>query len=55
MGSAMIRASTLKKNGSKPSDPDVFLGSSLRSFFSTSDCREKLCRAAGKKREEHQG
>ena len=26
MGLAMIGAATLKKKGSKPSDPDVFLG-----------------------------
>ena len=43
----MIGAATLKKKGSKPSEPDVLLGSSLRSTFSTSDsvtaCREKLC------------
>ena len=49
----MIGAATLKKKGSKPSDPDVFLGSSLRSSFCTSDsvtaCREKLCSGAGVK------
>ena len=51
IGLVMIGAATLKKKGSKPSDPDVFLGSSLRSSFSTSDsvtaCREKLCSGEG--------
>jgi hypothetical protein len=37
IGLAIIEAATLKKKGSKPSDPDVFGGSSLRSSFSTSD------------------
>ena len=63
IGLVMIGAATLKKKGSKPSDPDVFLWSSLRSPFSTSDsvtaCREKLYRGAGgkekKKSEEHRG
>jgi hypothetical protein len=49
----MTGAATLKKKGSKPSDPDCFLGSSLRISFSTSDsvtaCREKLCSGAGEK------
>ena len=40
MGLVMIRAETLKKKGSKPSDTEVFLGSNFRSSFSTSD---KLC------------
>ena len=48
---AMIGAATLKKKGSKPADPGVFLGS--RSSFSTSEsvtvCREKLCSGAGEK------
>ena len=43
----------LKKKGLKPSDPDVFLGSSLRSSFSTLDSvtayMEKLCSGAGEK------
>ena len=43
-GVAMMGAATLKKKGSKPSDPEVFWGSSLRSSFSASDsvtaCRE---------------
>ena len=50
---------TLKKKGSQPSDPDVFLGSSLRRSFSTSDsvtaCREKLCSGAGEKEGEASG
>ena len=49
----MIGTATLKKKGSKPSDPDVFFCLSLRSSFSTSDsvtaCREKLCIRAGEK------
>ena len=53
IGLAMIGAATLKKKGSKPSDPDVFLWSSLRSCFSISDsvtaCREKLCSGDTKK------
>ena len=53
IGLAMIGEVTLKKKGSKPSDPDGFLGSSFRSSSSTSDsvtaCREKLCSGAGEK------
>ena len=49
----MIGAATLKKKGSKPSDPDVSLGSSFQSSFSTSDsvtaCRGKVCSGAGEK------
>ena len=49
----MIGAATLKKKGSKPSDPDVFWGSSLRKSFCISNsvtaCREKLCSGAGEK------
>ena len=58
-GLAMMGAATLKKKGSKPSDPDVFWGSSLRSSFCTSDsvtaCREKHLAGQGKKREKHRG
>ena len=54
IGLAMIGAATLKKKGSRPSDPDLFGGSSLRSSFSTSNsvtaCREKLYSGAGEKR-----
>ena len=55
----MIEAANLKKKGSKPSDPAVFLGSSLRSSFSTSDsvtaCREKICSGADEKEGEALG
>jgi hypothetical protein len=55
-GVVMIGAATLKKKGSKPSDPDVCF---FRSSFSTSDsvtaCRDKLCSGAGEKREKHWG
>jgi hypothetical protein len=50
IGLAIIGAVTLKKKGSKPSEADVFLRSSLRRCFSISDpmttCREKLCSGA---------
>ena len=53
IGLAMIGAATLRKKGSKASDP------SLRSSFSTSDSvtasREKLSSGVGKKREKHRG
>jgi hypothetical protein len=56
---ALIRAATLKKEGSKTYDPDDFLGSSFRSSCSTSDsvteCREKLCSGAGEKEGEASG
>ena len=59
IGLAMIGAATLKKKGSRPSDPDVFWGSSLRSSFIISDsvtaCREKLCSWAGEKEGEASG
>ena len=53
IGLVMIGAATLKKKGSKPSDPDVFSGSRFSSSSSTSDsviaCREKLYSVAGEK------
>ena len=59
IGLAMRGAATLKKKGSKPSDQDGFLGSSLRSSYSTLDsvtaCREKLCSGAGEKEGEPSG
>ena len=48
---AMIGAATLKKKGYKPSDPDVFLGSSLRSSFG----HLGLCSRAGEKEGEALG
>ena len=59
IGLAMISAATLKTKGSKPSDPDVFWGSSFRCSYSTSDsvtaCREKLCSGQGEKEGEASG
>ena len=59
MGLAMIGEATLKNQGSKPSDPDGFWGSSFRTSFSNSDsvtaCREKLCRGSGEKEGEASG
>jgi hypothetical protein len=59
IGLAMRGAATLKKKGSEPSDQDVFLGSSLRSSYSTLDsvtaCREKLCSGVGEKEGEASG
>ena len=59
IGLAMIGAATLKKKGSKPSDPDGDLGSSFRSSFSTSDsvtpAERNFVGGQGEKIEKHRG